>query len=179
MVTVRLRDCTPWPHDLVQVNQAPELRVVQLTGQHWLLQVRAWLGHGAGGAAELASGARARALLRAALARLGAGGPDGPGGDDGVQRALDNHAVVGLGVVRAGLAAERGHDLGAVALLRAGDARFCASHGLALPARPRERTRAARRHTDSRCALGHTDSWDCEPGAIATSAGARLTLGGQ
>ena len=46
MVTVRLRDCTPWPHDLVQVDHAPELRVVQLTGQHWLLQVRAWLGTG-------------------------------------------------------------------------------------------------------------------------------------
>ena len=49
MVTVRLRDCAPWPHDLVQAVQAEKVLVAQCTGHGPWLQawVSAVCGHAA------------------------------------------------------------------------------------------------------------------------------------
>jgi hypothetical protein len=82
--------------------------------------------------AVLGGGARAILPLRAAAAghldvirggrwcKLGAGAPLGPRVHDGIDGAGVRVALPGLGIVRAGLAAEGGLDLRAAALLRAG-----------------------------------------------------------
>merc|ERR1719424_88274 len=84
-------------------------------------------------AAEAGLGVGALAVLRAAVARHGAGGPGTEASDLAVDGAREGVAGARLGVVRAGLAAERGLDLRALALLRAGAARLGA-RGVRLPA---------------------------------------------